>query len=148
MAAVAQETRYATMEMTSLKAILTSGMAALQDSFRNLAGQIHSMNVAAGGAPDRADTLDAEGLPQWAVQDQATYAQLSAELDRALQAVQFDDMATQLMDCVIERLGRIECCLDSSTSPPLPVPPLHSAADRPRQVTFGNDTTTGDIELF
>ena len=147
-ASVAQEARYATKEMASLKAILTSGMAALQDSFRNLAEQIHSMDVAAGGTPGRAESLDSEGLVRLAVQGQATYAQLSAELDRALQAVPFDDMATQLIGCVTERLGRSDCGLEASTTAALPVPPPHSAADRPRIVTFGNDTTTGDIELF
>ncbi len=147
-ASVIQEARYATVEMTSLQAILTSGIAALQDSFRDLAEQIHAMTIAAAPTPERADSLDCKTLERIAVQDQATFARLSSELDRALQAVQFDDMATQLIGRVIERLGRIECGLDSGAAEPLAVAPLHSAADRPQQVTFGNETTTGDIELF
>ncbi len=138
----------ATKEMTSLKAILNSGMAALQDSFWNLAEQTHSMDVAAGGTLGRAESLDSERLVRLAVQGQATYAQLSAKLDRAIQAVQFDDMATQLIGCVTERLGRIDCGLDASTTAALPVLPPEPAADRPRIVTFGNDTTAGDIEFL
>lgn len=145
---VAQEARFASVEMASLQSIVTSGIAALQDSFRNLAGQIEAMSIAAGRTRGRDDSLDFETTGRIAVQDQEPFAQLSSELDRALQAVQFDDMATQLIGRVIERLGRIECSLDSGASEPLPVPPLHSAADRPHLVTFGIETTTGDAELF
>ncbi len=140
------EAQHAATELGSLRVIIASGVATLQDSFQNLAAQIDSTSVKAGPGPGRVAAIESERSEHGTVVSLSQASRLRSELDRALQAVQFDDMATQLIERVNQRLGRIESGLQSRTGQP--VPPIHSAADRARAVDFRGQAHSGEVELF
>jgi hypothetical protein len=125
-AAMRQDAQFAATELGCLRAIVTSGVTVLQENLRLLA--------------ERLAVASREG--------RTMEAAVSTALERALQAVQFDDMAVQLIDRVNARLMQLDRGLDAGSTAPPTVLPLHSAADRDRAITFGEGAPGGDIELF
>ena len=125
-----QDAQFAAAELSALRSILTSGVTVLQENLRLMAKRLEL-----GSQPGVAT-------------DAAARDTVAAALDRSLQALQFDDMAVQLIDRVNARLMQLGQALHAEHPNPPAVIPLHSAADRDRVVKFGDDEVLGKIELF
>lgn len=122
-----QDAQFAAVELGALRTIVASGITVLQENLRLLAEALE-IAAADGHATDR-----------------AVFAGI---LERALQALQFDDMAVQLIDRVQARLLQLDQRLRGDNPFPPAVLPLHSAADRGHAVAFGSDAPDSAVELF
>ncbi len=125
-----QDAQFAAAELSALRSILTSGVTVLQENLRLMAKRLEL-----GSQPGVAT-------------DVASRDTVATALDRSLQALQFDDMAVQLIDRVNARLLQLGQALRAEHPNPPEVIPLHSAADRDRVVKFGDDGALGEIDLF
>ena len=145
---IISEASLAAIELGTLKIMISSGIAVLQDSIGNLAKLLHDAPPGDDGncGPCSTDPTEmrASAMADHTLPQSTPRSILQSELQRTLVAVQFDDMAMQLIDRVKERLARIEAAFHSGE--PVPVPPLHSAADR--AVDFRGDANSGTVELF
>jgi hypothetical protein len=125
-AAMREHAQFAATELGCLRVIVTTGITTLQEN-------LHLLTERQEAAARQGDPMDPA---------------VATALERALQAVQFDDMAVQLIDRVNARLMQLDRVLLADSPMPPAVMPLHSAANRDRAVTFGEDAPGGDIELF
>lgn len=128
---VVAEIRRASVELERLDVLVASAIGALQASFQTVA-------LGAGVLPGGSPGTDRE----------IQQMELATALDSGIRALQFEDMATQLIRRVRQRIEAVGQAIESGDMSGLSPQEIHSVADRGTALKFGTNDGAADVELF
>jgi len=131
-----EEIRRASLELDRLDVLLVSAIGSLQASF-------HTVASGAGALARQAPRSDCAGG-----EDPSERARVAAALDSGIRALQFEDMATQLIRRVRERIAAVGHAIEAGDLSDLRPREVHSVADRGTALDFGINDGAADVELF